>query len=105
MSALPLAAAIIVGLVSGIFLNESAIGIVVLALLAGIGGGLAPLMRKGAERVYWGVLFILVLVLALSYFGVNLGRWIMIAPLILAFGYFVARCVGRFTGMRDSLPN
>ncbi len=100
----PLIFGFLTGLSLAIMLGETPFGMIVLTLAGGIGGGLSWTTTKGAERVYWGFLIATVFIVMLGAMGIGMHRLLIIFPMTLALGYFVARIVGRFTGQREHLP-
>lgn len=99
-----LIASAITGLGLGLILGQSLFGLLTFILAASIGGYLATRLHKGSERVYWGFVGLTLALWLVSIIGLNLNRLVIILPLVLTAGYFMARLVGRFTGERNDLP-
>ncbi len=99
-----LIASALTGLGLGLILGQNLFGLLVFLLAASLGGYLATRLHKGSERVYWGFVGLTLALWLMSIIGLNLNRLIIILPLVLTAGYFVARLIGRFTGTRNNLP-
>ena len=105
MKIIPITAALIVSLLLAYLLGESLIGYAAFAIAGALGGWIAGYMQRGSERLYWGFVFLTLALFVITVFVVSLDKLIVILPLVLTLGYFVARLTGRVTGQRGSLPS
>lgn len=96
MRYIPLLASLTVGVLLGFFLNAGVSVCVLTVVLAFIGHVLAARLPGRSETIYWLGLLALLLLILLNWQAFTLGRFIMIAPLVILIGHFVSRSSRRF---------
>ena len=98
MTYLPQIIAIVIGLVAAFLMGASFSGVIGFLLIALMAGITAQLMAPGSERVYWVAVAAIMLMILLSYFGIDIDGFVFIAPAIFALTYFAARLAKKFAG-------
>ena len=96
MNYLPQIVAGIIGLGLGLLLGASTIGLIGFVILGVLAGFVAQTQKPGSEKVYWFAVLAVLLMIVLSYFGMNISGFIFVAPVIFALTYFGARLARRF---------
>ena len=106
MERLPLIASVAAALVLGWLLGAGLIGFVIFVLSALAGTHLAASRPPGSEQIYWLFVAITLALFVINLTGlISINRVLMIAPLIVAVCYFVARAAQRVAGQRGNLPS
>ena len=98
MSYLPQIAATIIGLLLAMILGATPLGTAGFVLLAVIAGFLATVLAPGSERVYWAAVGAVLLMIVLSYFGLNISGFLFAAPIVFALSNFAARLARKLSG-------
>ena len=96
MNYLPQIVAGIIGLGLGLLLGASTMGLIGFVILGVLAGFAAQTQKPGSEKVYWFAVLAVLLMIVLSYFGLNISGFIFVAPVIFALTYFSARLARRF---------
>ena len=98
MNYLPQIVAVVIGLVVAVVIGASFTGIIGFLVLALLAGFTAQAMEPGSERIYWLAVGGIVLMILLSYFGLNISGFIFVVPAFFALTYFAARLAKKFSG-------
>ena len=97
MTYLPQIVAIVLGLALAYFMGASLAGLIGFLLIAIVAGVVAQAMEPGSERVYWLAVGAVVLMILLSFFGLDINGFVFVAPAFFALTYFAARLIRKFT--------
>ena len=105
MTHIPMIVGAVIGLLLALALGSGILGFVLLVLAGAAGGALALRRPKGAEGIYWIFVGLTVLMFVLALVGLSVSGLVMMLPLTLAAGYFVARLTMRLTGQYKALSS
>lgn len=105
MKLISIIAALAACLLLAYLLQEDLYGFIAFAVAGVLGGWFAANMPPGSERVYWLFVLLTLILFITGAFVFSLPGLVVIWPLVLVAGYFVARLTGRLTGQRRSLPS
>lgn len=73
---------------------EGTIGAWLIFTVTGLlASGFAKVQPRGAEKIYWLFVLLVLALVVLSYFGTSLHRYWFILPIVAIVSYFVARLV------------
>ena len=94
--------ALLASLFLAMLLDAGPIGYLFCLMAGAFSAYIAERLKGGSERVYWIGSIGTILLITVSNYGANFHRIVIILPLIILCGYFLARLTLRF---RNQKPN